>query len=878
MRSDQHLLRGRPHGGMAVLWRKTLGSRCRVIDLQDNRLMGLEVTNDNGCKLFILNVYLPYSCYDNKDEYLFYLSKIENLLSSCDTPYSMACGDFNAHTNMTDNTSHLFGKCLEKFCREEDLAMPDSDLLPRDSYTFIDSSSDTTHWLDHCVSTMSMQDIVSSAVVEYDCISSDHHPLIVKISLSNINLEAANVKQSSKRRCIKWDKLSQEELLRYKLLSEEELSKVQVNHSLILCDDPHCSDPSHRNAIDRMYGGMCEALLTASSQFQRKPSHGHNQVQGWNTYCKEVHSLARDAYLLWRSQGRQRHGVLHENMKRSRAQFKRALRQCRNDTSTTTANSLANKLLAKDDKSFWKEISKANNRDTPLASTVNGVSGSDNISSMWKEHFEDLLNSSKDTTSKSFVDECVQDKQSYYLNRFTPSEIIEGISSLKKGKSPGNDDIYSEHFIYAHDKLSFVLSMIFNAMVIHGYIPQSMMDTVLIPIIKDKKGSVTDKNNYRPVAITCISSKILELVLLDRYSGLLHTTHNQFGFKAKLGTDLCVFTLKQVVEYYRSLSSPVYAAFLDASKAFDKVNHYHLLYKLIKRKIPIVIIRLLYFWFTHQVFMVRWGSSISSCFTVTNGVRQGGILSPLFFNLYLDELSMVLNECNTGCSINSCVTNHLFYADDSVLLGPSPSSLQSLINLCELYANKFELTFNIKKTKVMCFRPKVLSRIFIPEFVLDSKVLSMVSSHCYLGVVIEDSYADNGDLSRQTRSIYARGNALIKRFSMCDTEVKVKLFKSYCSSFYCSQLWSSFTTTAFRKLQSSYNRILRCLFKLDSDCSISAKCLELYIDCMKVLLRKSVYSFRSRIMISDNIIVQSIARSNFFLYSNICKRWTSLLF
>ena len=65
-----------------------------------------------------------------------------------------------------------------------------------------------------------------------------------------------------------------------------------------------------------------------------------------------------------------------------------------------------------------------------------------------------------------------------------------------------------------------------------------------------------DRDNYRPVAVTCIISKILELLILDMYSTYLQSSHTQFGFKAKLGTDICVYTLTQVIEYYKSLSSP----------------------------------------------------------------------------------------------------------------------------------------------------------------------------------------------------------------------------------------------------------------------------------------------------------------------------------
>ena len=76
-----------------------------------------------------------------------------------------------------------------------------------------------------------------------------------------------------------------------------------------------------------------------------------------------------------------------------------------------------------------------------------------------------------------------------------------------------------------------LLFLIFNTIVIHGYIPQMVMDTIITPIIKDKKGDVMDSDNYRPLAITCIVSNILELLILNRYSSLLKTTCNKFGLR-----------------------------------------------------------------------------------------------------------------------------------------------------------------------------------------------------------------------------------------------------------------------------------------------------------------------------------------------------------
>ena len=99
------------------------------------------------------------------------------------------------------------------------------------------------------------------------------------------------------------------------------------------------------------------------------------------------------------------------------------------------------------------------------------------------------------------------------------------------------------------------------------------------------------------------------------------------------------------------------------------------------------------------------------------------------------------------------------------------------------------------------------------------------------------------------KAIYACGNMLSKKFSMCSAEVKAKLFRSYCSSLYCSALWSNYKVTTLTKLQTSYNNVLHHFFKLDRKASISAKCLELNVDCFRVILRKSIFSMTCRALV-----------------------------
>ena len=872
---ESGILRGRPYGGCAILWRKDLHG-FKGFDMPDcnSRAIGLEIICDSKC-ILLVNVYMPYERHDNNDEFIFYLSQVNGYIQNHPCNHSAIIGDFNS--DIRDSNSSKFTHELYDFCSNESFTIADKQLCDDDSFTFLSEAHNTVHWIDHFLLSNNLMSTCDNIYIDYGYVTSDHYPVIGTFNMSCLQ----NTYNSGSFSCDKvpWDKLSDEDLHRYSDLAKEYLDNVVIDRNLLLCRDIDCDNPFHISATDQLYHNIVDSLSHASRQFANSSKKRHfNQVAGWNDYCSASHSDAREAFLHWVRSGKPRQGLTFDDMKKTRAYFKYTLRLCKANLSKNHADSLARKLLSKDTKQFWKEIKKLKGDcNNNVAFTIENVSGEQNICNLWKDHYESILNSSKDTRLKSHVMNELS-KCTLPENNFTFDEVRSSIRQLKGGKASGRDGLQSEHFKFGPDSLIVYVCMLFNCMVVHGHIPTDFMDTFLTPIVKDKKGDSESKDNYRPLAVTSILSKIFETVILNRYQDCLITCYNQFGFKNKHSTDLCTFTLKHVIDFYQSMSSPLFICYLDASKAFDRLNFWVLFDKLLKRGMPVIIVRILIYWYTSQNFYVRWGSSVSEAFKSSNGTRQGGVISPHFFNVYVDDLSSALNELNVGCFINHICINHLMYADDTVLIAPSVSILQHLILVCEKYASTSEIIFNVKKTVYMCIKSKIVLMPSVPKLLLLGQPVKLVDKYKYLGVIMTSDCKDDADISKLRCNLYSRGNSVIRNFKSCSDDVKTHLFKTYCTSFYCSHLWCKFTADSLRRIKVAYNRVFRILMNLKHRISISSTFLDYNVHHFDIIMRNAITGFIKRLESSENNLVQAITKSQFYTYSGLFTYWKTVIF
>ena len=208
---------------------------------------------------------------------------------------------------------------------------------------------------------------------------------------------------------------------------------------------------------------------------------------------------------------------------------------------------------------------------------------------------------------------------------------------------------------------------------------------------------------------------------------------------------------------------------------------------------------------------------MSDPFTASNGLRQGSILSPTLFSAYIDSLSIELYASSVGCTLNTKCFNHLIYADDTVLLAPSPKALQNLINICVNFAEKHGLVYNERKTKFMCIKPAALKNMYVPNVELNGQKLELVKTEKYLGFIVNDSFNDDDYIRNEIANTYARGNTIIRHFKHCSEDVKVKLYNSYCCNIYCCALVSAYHKTVLDKFSVACNKVFKSLMGVPRD-------------------------------------------------------------
>ena len=272
----------------------------------------------------------------------------------------------------------------------------------------------------------------------------------------------------------------------------------------------------------------------------------------------------------------------------------------------------------------------------------------------------------------------------------------------------------------------------------------------------------------------------------------------------------------ETINYFTNNGSEVFICVMDMKKAFDLVKQSKLFEKLLARNVPPVILRLLLDMYCKQEANVRWNNITSKTFSISNGVKQGAVLSPRLYCIYIDDLFTEMRTRKTGCWVGDTFGGILGYADDLLLMAPTLDGLQDMIQTCERYAKEHNLVFsthtNPTKCKTKCMASLKKDRE-LRKLCLGGMELPWVKTSKHLGCTIEQNLKMKKDLMEKRAIYISRVNELMQEFHFAYPLVKVKINNIFNSYFYGSSLWDLFGTEATR-LEKSWNVSQRIMLKL----------------------------------------------------------------
>ncbi|KAG7295745.1 hypothetical protein JYU34_020793 [Plutella xylostella] len=472
------VLRGRPHGGVALLWRKNVFKSVEILKCNNPRISAIKVKTSDRSAVF-LSVYMPTDSAENLVIFTECLGEICAIVESAGAQSVYALGDYNAHPH------ELFGNELVDFCSEQDLLCADYEKLGMDSdtYTFISEAHGCKRWLDHCVTTESAWKSIVNITVHYDVYWSDHFPLEVTCNLSLLRSNSVKINVTCQNK-IKWGQRSLDEISEYYRLCNNMLKEVDFIEEFSQCSDKHCNYIEHKVLIDNMYSRIVGILTKAAiSSFKGKESNSNRRkIIGWNFHVKDLHQKARFKFKIWELAGKPKQGEKFDEMCESRKLFKAKIKWCQANQEKIKMDQIATSRNNKDFSKFWKQTEQLNIKPG-LPDSIQGLNDPREICNMFKDHFKvssSLGQSAGPPCGTVGADSCEGER----FIRFSSQEIAKCIKCMKRGKSPGHDSLSIEHLLHGGPHLHRVLSMFYTLCLTHCHLPQAMLKTIVVPIIK----------------------------------------------------------------------------------------------------------------------------------------------------------------------------------------------------------------------------------------------------------------------------------------------------------------------------------------------------------------------------------------------------------
>ena len=280
-------------------------------------------------------------------------------------------------------------------------------------------------------------------------------------------------------------------------------------------------------------------------------------------------------------------------------------------------------------------------------------------------------------------------------------------------------------------------------------VPSVLVTGIIIPILKKSTLDPNIVNNYRPITPGSTHGKLIEFLILP--ADMAHP--NQFEFRKGRGNAMACNYLNDLSLYCKSKGSPLYICSLDAEKCFDTIWHEGLFYKLLDI-LPCSYWLFLYKWYKSMECIVRWDGSSSQPFKVYRGTKQGSILSPSLFNIFVNDLLIELSSRNAGVRLDRDLCNSVGYAN-------------------------WRFTFGASKT--VCMISGNVSFVDEPNWFLGTETIQKSDSIEILGTVFSPSSSSNLHVNKRIQGC-RRAMYGLTSVGCCypglSTDVKAHLYKT----------------------------------------------------------------------------------------------------
>ena len=299
----------------------------------------------------------------------------------------------------------------------------------------------------------------------------------------------------------------------------------------------------------------------------------------WSPKLSSLKINSRRALQNWRNNGYPTSGVLFDNKQSTKCLHKNALKEHKLSCNHARLMRMRNCIDSANINSFWK-LWKKHERNAEQSSCV--LLPSDFVNG-YKGNF--IKSSDNGAMFINFINQfsCNSVVNCNDILSLSVEDIEKTCHSLSISNCLDYNDLTIRHCHYAHPSVFIWLKELYNSMLVHGFVPESFGNNVIIPIVKNKSANCNDSTNYRPISIEPICTKLFEQCLILVFEPFLCFHSNQFGFVPGGGCNKALFAFRTTVEYFQNNNSRVYVASLDLSKALDRENHYGLLTLLIKR-------------------------------------------------------------------------------------------------------------------------------------------------------------------------------------------------------------------------------------------------------------------------------------------------------